>query len=114
MPNAKARTTASAIWFETTMPRVQLESWPTRRTAASRRSNRHCSLRPPADTSDGTSSIAWIATPTVVPSPSSASLDGEVATDESVGEGSMAANQISTAMHTTLLAIGVHAGAPNR
>ena len=49
-----------------------------------------------------------------MPSPSSASFDGEVATDESVGEGSMAANQISTAMHTTLLAMGVHAGAPNR
>ena len=114
IPKASASTTASAIWLVTTIPSVQVDSRPTARTASSRRSKRHRSLSAPARTSEGATTAAWSATPAVVPSPRSRSLDEEVATEPSVGVGSIAANHSSTATHTTLLVIGAHAGAAKR
>jgi hypothetical protein len=114
IPKASASTTASAIWFVTTIPSVQVERRPTARTASSRRSKRHRSRSAPARTSEGATTSAWRATPAVVPRPKSKSRDDGADTEPRVGVGSIAANHKSTATHTTLFVIGAHAGAAKR
>ena len=111
---ARAMTKNRAAWLMTTKPKVHDPSRATVRTAGSLRSQRQRNRPTLAFTRLGMSSRNCTATPAVVPAPSRARWPGLIDTECSVGVGTTAAKTSRTAMHTTLLAMGTHIGAPKR
>ena len=115
-PTLKARaiTKNRAAWLMTTNPKVQDPRRATVRTAGSLRSHRQRRRPILALTRLGIRSRNCTATPAVVPAPRRASCPGLMDTECSVGVGTTAAKTSRTPMHTTLLAMGTHMGAPKR
>ncbi len=96
----------------TTKPKVHPDRRRMVRTASWRKSGLQRSRRP-ARRRLGIMSPAWATTPAVVPSPSSSNWPRWAATPASEAWRTVVPNTSSTAMSTTLLAMGVNMGAPN-
>ena len=112
-PSARASTTTSATWLESTMPKVhpasramrRMASWPGCQRKRMCRSDRR---------SEGTSRPAWTTTPRVVPDAEQDQC-GVVRAGWWRGSvsGTSAWNHTSMPMTTRLLAIGTNIGAAN-
>ena len=108
----RASTTSNATWLAITSPKVHPDRRTMVRTASWRKSGFQCSCRP-ARRRLGIMNPAWATTPAVVPNPRSRISPRWASTPPTDAWRTVVPKTRSTAISTTLLAMGVNMGAPN-